>query len=56
MMVAYAYAARYPDEVERLVVMDAPLPGIASWDDIVRMPTLWHFSVRARGRASRARA
>jgi pimeloyl-ACP methyl ester carboxylesterase len=45
-MVAYAYAARYPDKVERLVVMDAPLPGIAPWDDIVRNPALWHFSVR----------
>ena len=27
-MVAYAYAAIYPDKVERLVVMDAPIPGI----------------------------
>ena len=45
-MVAYAYAARYPDTVDRLVVMDAPLPGIAPWDDIVRNPALWHFSVR----------
>src|ERR1700730_12293072 len=43
-MVAYAYAARYPDRVERLVVMDAPIPGIAPWDDIVRNPALWHFS------------
>ncbi len=45
-MVAYAYAARYPDKVERLVVMDAPLPGIAPWDDLVRHPALWHFSFR----------
>jgi pimeloyl-ACP methyl ester carboxylesterase len=45
-MVAYAYTARYPDKVERLVVMDAPLPGIAPWDELVRMPALWHFSVR----------
>ncbi|MBZ5675049.1 MAG: alpha/beta hydrolase [Acidobacteriia bacterium] len=45
-MVAYAYAALYPDKVERLVVMDAPLPGIAPWDDIVRNPALWHFSFR----------
>lgn len=45
-MVAYAYAARYPDKVERLVVMDAPLPGVAPWDDIVRNPALWHFSFR----------
>src|SRR6267142_847622 len=43
-MVAYAYAARYPEKVERLVVMDAPIPGIAPWDDIVRNPALWHFS------------
>jgi pimeloyl-ACP methyl ester carboxylesterase len=43
-MVAYAYAARYPDKVERLVVMDVPIPGIAPWDDIVRNPALWHFN------------
>ena len=43
-MVAYAYAARYPDKVDRLVVMDAPIPGIAPWDDIIKNPALWHFS------------
>jgi pimeloyl-ACP methyl ester carboxylesterase len=43
-MVAYAYAARYPDKTEKLVVMDAPVPGIPPWDDIVRNPLLWHFS------------
>jgi pimeloyl-ACP methyl ester carboxylesterase len=43
-MVAYAYAALYPDKVDRLVVMDAPLPGIAPWDDIVKDHRLWHFS------------
>jgi pimeloyl-ACP methyl ester carboxylesterase len=37
-MVAYAYAALYPDKVEHLVVMDAPLPGIEPWDQIVRHP------------------
>jgi pimeloyl-ACP methyl ester carboxylesterase/uncharacterized RmlC-like cupin family protein len=45
-MVAYAYSARYPDKVERFVAMDAPIPGVAPWDDIVRNPVLWHFSVR----------
>jgi pimeloyl-ACP methyl ester carboxylesterase len=45
-MVAYAYTARYPDKVERLVVMDAPIPGIAPWDEIVRNPALWHFSFK----------
>jgi pimeloyl-ACP methyl ester carboxylesterase len=43
-MVAYAYAALYPDKVERLVVMDAPLPGVAPWDDIIKDHKLWHFS------------
>jgi pimeloyl-ACP methyl ester carboxylesterase len=43
-MVAYAYAARYPDKTEKLVVMDAPVPGIPPWDDILRNPLLWHFS------------
>ena len=43
-MVAYAYAALYPEKVVKLVVMDAPLPGIAPWDEIVRNPALWHFS------------
>ncbi len=42
-MVAYAYAARYPEKTERLIVMDAPVPGIAPWDSIVRLPALWHF-------------
>jgi pimeloyl-ACP methyl ester carboxylesterase len=43
-MVAYAYAARYRDKVDRLVVMDAPIPGIEPWDDVIRNPALWHFS------------
>jgi pimeloyl-ACP methyl ester carboxylesterase len=43
-MVAYAFAAQYPDRVVRLVVMDAPLPGIGPWDEIVRSRALWHFS------------
>jgi pimeloyl-ACP methyl ester carboxylesterase len=42
-MVAYAYAARYRGKTEKLVVMDAPVPGVPPWDDIVRNPLLWHF-------------
>jgi pimeloyl-ACP methyl ester carboxylesterase len=42
-MVAYAYAARYPDKTQKLVVMDAPVPGIPPWETIVRNPLLWHF-------------
>ena len=43
-MVAYAYAVRYPDKVTRLVVMDAPVPGVAPWDELVLDPRLWHFN------------
>ena len=42
-MVAYAYAARYPDKTTKLVVMDAPVPGVPPWEQIVRLPVLWHF-------------
>ena len=44
-MVAYAYAARYPDKTTRLVVMDAPVPGVPPWDQVVRAPALWHFDL-----------
>lgn len=43
-MVAYAYTATYPDKVERLVVMDAPLPGIDPWAEILQNPGVWHFN------------
>jgi pimeloyl-ACP methyl ester carboxylesterase len=43
-MVGYAFAAQHPDRVKRFVVIDAPLPGIGPWDDIVRSHALWHFS------------
>jgi pimeloyl-ACP methyl ester carboxylesterase len=43
-MVAYAYAARYPEKTNRLVVIDSPVPGIPPWDKIVRLPALWHFN------------
>lgn len=45
-MVAYAYAAQFPRAVTRLVVMEAVPPGVAPWDEIVRIPAVWHFSFR----------
>ena len=47
-MVAYAYAALYPDKVERLVVMDAPIPGIEPWGEILQNPGVWHFNFHGR--------
>ncbi|TWI61908.1 pimeloyl-ACP methyl ester carboxylesterase [Pseudoduganella lurida] len=43
LMVAYAYAAQYPSEVQRLVLMDAFLPGIGNWRDVWLLRDLWHF-------------
>jgi pimeloyl-ACP methyl ester carboxylesterase len=43
LMVAYAYAATFPSEVEKLVVMDAFLPGVQGWEPIYDDPNYWHF-------------
>jgi pimeloyl-ACP methyl ester carboxylesterase len=43
-MVGYALAAEYPGRITRFVIIDAPLPGVGPWDDIVRSHALWHFS------------
>jgi pimeloyl-ACP methyl ester carboxylesterase len=45
-MVGYAFAALYPERVDRWVVMDAPLPGIGHWDDQLKNPKVWHFNFR----------
>ena len=45
-MVGYALAAQYPARITRWVVIDAPLPGIGDWDNIIRSPLLWHFNFR----------
>jgi pimeloyl-ACP methyl ester carboxylesterase len=43
LMVAYAYAAQFPAEVEKLVVMDAFLPGVGQWEAVYNNPGFWHF-------------
>jgi pimeloyl-ACP methyl ester carboxylesterase len=43
LMVAYAYAAQFPTETEKLVLMDAFLPGVAGWEAIYNNPGIWHF-------------
>ena len=45
-MVGYALAAQFPAKITRWVVMDAPLPGIGPWDEILKSPMLWHFNFR----------
>jgi pimeloyl-ACP methyl ester carboxylesterase len=44
LMVAYAYAAQYPGEVEKLALLEAPIPGVGDiWDKVYTTPALWHF-------------
>src|ERR1700746_634301 len=43
LMVAYAYAAQFPAEVTKLVLMDAFLPGVPGWEAIYNNPNIWHF-------------
>lgn len=43
-MVGYAFAAEHPERVKKFVIIDAPLPGVGPWDDIIRSHALWHFS------------
>jgi pimeloyl-ACP methyl ester carboxylesterase len=43
LMVAYAYAAQFPAEVQKLVLMDAFLPGVGDWGSIYNSPDYWHF-------------
>jgi pimeloyl-ACP methyl ester carboxylesterase len=43
LMVAYAYAAQFPAEVTKLVLMDAFLPGVPGWEAVYNNPHIWHF-------------
>src|SRR5437879_13567108 len=43
LMVAYAYAAQYPSEVDRIVLMEAFLPGVGDWTNVVLLLHRWHF-------------
>jgi pimeloyl-ACP methyl ester carboxylesterase len=43
LMVAYAYAAQFPAEVTKLVLMDAFLPGVPGWEPVYNNPNIWHF-------------
>jgi pimeloyl-ACP methyl ester carboxylesterase len=43
LMVAYAYAAQHPATVDRIVLMDAFLPGVGDWKNVWLLRDLWHF-------------
>src|SRR5260370_5701658 len=43
LMVAYGYAAQFPAEVEKLVVMVAFLPGVGEREAVYNNPGFWHL-------------
>jgi pimeloyl-ACP methyl ester carboxylesterase len=45
-MVGYALVAQFPARITKWAVIDAPLPGIGPWDEILKSPMLWHFNFR----------
>jgi pimeloyl-ACP methyl ester carboxylesterase len=45
-MVGYALAAQYPERVTKWVVLDAPLPGLGTWNALLSNPKVWHFNFR----------
>jgi len=42
-MVAFAFAAQHPQRVRKMVLIDAPVPGVGPWDEVLKNPLLWHF-------------
>jgi len=42
-MVGFAFAAQHRDRVRRFVLIDAPLPGVGPWEEVLKNPLLWHF-------------
>jgi pimeloyl-ACP methyl ester carboxylesterase len=45
-MVGYALAAQYPARITKWAIIDAPIPGIGPWEEILKSPLLWHFNFR----------
>jgi pimeloyl-ACP methyl ester carboxylesterase len=42
-MVGFAFAAWHPHRVSRFALIDAPVPGVGPWEEILKNPLLWHF-------------
>jgi pimeloyl-ACP methyl ester carboxylesterase len=42
-MVGYAFTAEHPNRVTKFALLDAPLPGVGPWEEILKNPLLWHF-------------
>jgi pimeloyl-ACP methyl ester carboxylesterase len=45
-MVGFSLAAQFPARITKWAVIDAPIPGIGPWEEILKSPLLWHFNFR----------
>lgn len=43
LMVAYGYAAQFPADTSRVVLMDAFIPGVGDWRSAFPASAVWHF-------------
>ncbi|MGL4238260.1 alpha/beta fold hydrolase [Tabrizicola sp.] len=46
-MIAYSFAAQFPDMAQSITIMDVPLPGTPIYDAISKDPRAWHFGFHA---------
>jgi pimeloyl-ACP methyl ester carboxylesterase len=42
-MVGFAFAEEHPQRVTKFALLDAPVPGVGPWEEILKNPLLWHF-------------
>ena len=42
-MVGFALATQNPQRVTSFTLMDAPVPGVGPWEEVLKNPLLWHF-------------
>lgn len=45
--VVYAFLTQYDRAVDRAVIVDVVIPGVAPWEDVLRNPYIWHFAFHA---------
>jgi pimeloyl-ACP methyl ester carboxylesterase len=42
-MVAYALARVHPQSTRGVMILDVPIPGLGTWEQVKADPALWHF-------------
>jgi pimeloyl-ACP methyl ester carboxylesterase len=42
-MVGFAFATQRPEQVRAFALIDAPIPGVGPWEEVLKNPLVWHF-------------